>query len=414
MKASHLLFLGAAGLLFASCQDELVTSSSPFAPEERTAIVGEFQEDFLEVPAYTNADNLPVHFSRLGFGTTSRGEDNLIHLGRALFYDTRLSSDLSVSCASCHDQTKGFADDKAFSDGIEGRSTARNSQSINNIRAYYGDTGSGFFWDARATSLEHQAEETMANPDEMGMSLDDVAARLRATETYPILFDRLANDKGISNETITQALAAFTRNISSTGSKFDKALDRKLRSENPDQFFFGDQAVSGDFDQGSIGSSVSASERYTAEENRGKTLYMNNCSSCHSSQLPTRLGSFNNGLYPDGGYEDKGVGALDNSSGFSQNGVFKAPQLRNVALSGPYMHNGSIQTLEEVVEHYSSGISSHANLSRTLAGLSLNPSTGKRGFNFTPEEKQELLAFLHTLTDTELASREELSNPLKS
>lgn len=411
MKASHLLLigLGAASLFFTSCQEDLETSSSPFAPEERAAITSEFNEDFLEVPEYTNAENLPVHFSRLGFGTTSRGEDNMIHLGRALFYDTRLSSDMTVSCASCHDQAKGFADDKALSEGIEGRSTARNTQSINNIRAYYGDTGSGFFWDARATSLEHQAEETMGNPDEMGMSLEDAAARLRATATYPILFDRLANDKDISTETITAALAAFTRNISSTGSKFDKALDIKLRSENPDQFFFGQEAVSGNF---ATGSEVNAEARFTEEENRGKAIYLNNCASCHSAQLPTRLAAENNGLYPDGGYQDKGVGALSNQSS-NKNGWFKTPQLRNVALSAPYMHNGSMQTLEEVIEHYSSGIEDRSNLSNELQRLPMLVS-GKRGFNFSVQEKQNLLAFLHTLTDTELASRSELSNPLKS
>lgn len=405
MKAVHLLSLALVSLVAASCQDELVTTTSPFAPEERTAITNEFEAEFLEVPAYTSTDDLPIHFSRFGFGTESRGEDNLIHLGRALFYDTRLSSDLSVSCASCHDQAKGFADDKAFSDGIEGRSTARNSQSINNIRAYYGNHGTGFFWDARANSLEHQAEETMANPDEMGMSLNDVADRLRATEAYPILFDRLANDKRISNETITQALAAFTRNISSTGSKFDKALDLKLR-EQGSNFSFNSADVESDFVSGS------ASERFTAEENAGKTLFLQNCQSCHSNQLPRRLDANNNGLYPEGGYEDKGVGALENAQGSNRDGWFKTPQLRNVALTAPYMHNGSFATLEEVIDHYSSGIEDRSNLSNVLKQLPLE--NGKRGFGFSQQEKEQLLAFLHTLTDTELVEREELSNPLKS
>jgi len=283
MKALQILLIGTVALLFASCQDELVTSTSPFAPREQEVILGEFQESFLEVPTYTSTADLPVHFSRFGFGLESRGEDNLIHLGRALFYDTRLSSDLTVSCASCHDQTLGFADNKAFSDGIQGRSTSRNAPSINNIRAYYGTTGSGFFWDGRANSLEHQAEETMANPLEMGMTLDAVAERLRATEAYPILFERLANDRGIQGETITRALAAFTRNISSTGSKFDRALDLKLRSENPDLFRFSNTMVEGDFTAGS------ASQRFTVDENAGKAIYLNNCSTCHSSQLPTRL-----------------------------------------------------------------------------------------------------------------------------
>ncbi len=411
MKTSHLLFLGAASLFFVSCQDELVTSASPFSPDEKQVILAEFEEDYIEVPAYTSTANLPEHFARFGFGLESRGEDNLIHLGRALFYDTRLSSDLKVSCASCHDQTKGFADNKAFSDGIEGRSTARNSPAINNIRAYYGTAGSGFFWDARANSLEHQAEETMSNPDEMGMTLEGVAERLRATEAYPILFGRLANDEDIQGETITKALAAFTRNISSTSSKFDKALDLKIKEEGLEGFRASNTVVSGDFDEGSL------AEQFTTEENAGKTLYLNNCASCHSNQLPTRLSAKNNGLYPNGGYQDKGVGALNNGQSINKDGFFKTPQLRNVALTAPYMHNGSIQTLEEVIEHYSNNIATRDNLSAELDGgtddKTILLNSGKRGFNFSAEEKEQLLAFLHTLTDSDLASRSELSNPLK-
>jgi cytochrome c peroxidase len=406
MNSSKLLLLGAVTVLFAACQDELDTSTSVFAPEERAVVMKEFQEEFLEVPEYTSTSNLPIHFSRFGFGTQSRGEDNMIHLGRALFYDTRLSADLSVSCASCHDQALGFADSKSFSEGIEGRSTSRNSPSINNIRAYYGDHGSGFFWDARAVSLERQAEETMANPLEMGMSLEDVAQRLRETETYPILFERLTNDKAISGETITKAIAAFTRNISSTSSKFDKALDRKLRAEDSNNFRFDNSMVEGDFSLGD------ASERFSAEENAGKALYLNNCASCHSSQLPTRLSPESNGLYPDGGYADKGVGALNNGQSFGKDGFFKTPQLRNVALTGPYMHDGSIQSLEEVIEHYSSNIADRLNLPSKLVRLTEEVSPGKRGFNFSSEEKEQLLAFLHTLTDTELVGKTELSNPL--
>ena len=390
--------LAAGALLFFASCDNVDGVNTVYSPEEQAEIAAEFSATFVDVPKYTNAEGLPAHFARFGFGTQSKTEDAKIHLGRALFYDVRLSEDLSVSCASCHQQDHGFADTEALSTGISGRATARNSQSINNIRAYYGDTGSGFFWDSRAQSLEHQAEETMANENEMGMSLSEVRERLEQVPAYSALFRAAFNgDATPRNRHITEALAAFTRNISSTGSEFDKALDAHLRSEgNENRFGFGNELVTPAFAE------------FNDSQNRGKELYLQNCSSCHSSQLPTRLEPANNGLYVTGGYEDKGVGALRPG----KDGWFKTPQLRNVAMTGPYMHNGSIETLEEVIEHYSSGINNHNDLSpefRTLRDM----GNGKVGFGFSDRDKDDLLAFLHTLTDNELAANENLANPFQ-
>ena len=386
-------------LLFASCQDNLQVESTIFLPEEKEIIAAEFSENFIEAPDYANPAKLPEHFRRFGFGSISEMEKWEIHLGRALFYDIRLSEDMTVSCASCHKQELGFADDVAFSKGIRARSTARNSQSINNIRAYYGDSGQGFFWDSRANSLQEQATETMANPDEMGMSLQEVRTRLLEIPAYKILFEKVYQDESIRVGNITNALAAFTRSISSTGSKFDQALHNEMQNRQGG-FRFGSDLVEPNFND------------FTVEENLGKKIYLENCASCHSTQLPTRLEDKSNGLYALGQYQDKGKGDLPGFQSEQWEGFFKTPQLRNVALTAPYMHNGSIATLREVIDHYSEGIENNHNLSHELRDLPLFPN-GKRGFNFSESEKNNLEAFLNTLTDRALAVNPDLSDPFK-
>lgn len=398
MKFFTVLSVAITALALGSCQDNVEITNTIFTEEEMKVIVEEFNEDFLEAPDYSDPSTLPEHFRRFGFGQLSKLEKWQVHLGRALFYDVRLSEDMTISCGSCHKQELGFADNVAFSEGIKGRSTARNSQSINNIRAYYGDSGQGFFWDSRANSLQEQATETMANPDEMGMTLQAVRERLQQIPAYEILFDKVYRDASIKEKDITDALAAFTRSISSTGSHFDQALDKEMRSSSSGSFSFGRELV------------MPAFEDFTDQENRGKTLYLNNCASCHSTQLPTRLDNKANGLYALGAYQDKGKGGLPGYNTVEWEGYFKTPQLRNVALTAPYMHDGSITTLREVIDHYSSGIEDNPNLSQELKNLQLN-ANGKRGFGFSESEKEDLEAFLITLTDTRLAGNPDLSDP---
>jgi len=373
--------------------------STVFTPEEIEIITEEWSEDFVTVPDYGNPQDLPVHFRAFGFGPRPITEKYQMHLGRALFYDTRLSQDMSVSCGSCHKQSAGFADEVAFSEGAEGNLTARNSQSINNIQAYYGDHGSGFFWDARATSLEDQAMQTLANPNEMGMWLPEARSRLEAVPAYRILFQKAYPDESepMHTSNITKALSAFTRSITSTTSRFDRALEAHIQSQNTRSIRFGAEMVRPAFDD------------FSAAENSGKSIYLSKCATCHSTQLPTRLSPENNGLYPTGDYADQGVGEA--SGDFDKVGFFKTPQLRNVALTAPYMHDGSMQTLEEVIEHYSSGIKEHVNLSQTLRQITQPVNDQTRGFLFSEDEKVQLLSFLHTLTDNDLRSKTEFSDP---
>jgi cytochrome c peroxidase len=397
-----------AAALLVSCQKDIEVVEGPFDPADHAILLESFDESYLTVPNYTSTADVPIHFASFGFGQQSRQTDYEIHLGRALFYDTRLSSDGTVSCASCHNQALGFADNKALSEGVSNNLTARNSQPINNIRAYYGDLGSGFFWDARATSLENQIEQSMTNPHEMGMTLSGVVQRVREVPAYTVAFKTLSATGRVDQSSVLHALAAFTRNISSTGSKFDGALDHKIKSESQSNFGFRSDLVEGNLNL----SDTPAEYRFTEDELAGKDLYLHNCASCHSSQLPQRLDHKNNGLYAESDLVDLGVGAATGNA--SYNGWFKTPQLRNVALTAPYMHDGSMASLAEVIEHYSSGIAADGNISGELRSLTRNLGNGKRGFDFTEKEKEQLIDFLHTLTDYRLTQNPNLANPLKS
>ena len=397
-RYTSLLFAICGALALASC-DDVDEGSTVYTPEERATLAAEWSEDFVDVPDYADPASLPEHFTRFGFERLTIPERYEVHLGRALFYDTRLSLNEDISCGSCHRQSAGFADVEAFSTGTGGALTSRNSQSINNIRAYYGDDGGGFFWDARARSLPDQATATMASPEEMGMSIDAVRDRLAQVPAYRILFSKAYPDASpaLTTANISHALAAFTRNITSTGSAFDRELAHHIEQLDGRDVRFGQDLVAPDF------------TGFSALENAGKTLYLANCAGCHSSQLPTRLSPRNNGLYATGAYPDKGVGALPGRS--AEAGHFKTPQLRNVALTAPYMHDGSMRTLEDVVEHYSTGIHEHEALSEELR-LSTTPlGGGVRGFAFSDEEKAQLLAFLHTLTDNALVANAEYADP---
>ncbi len=301
-------------------------------------------------------------------------------LGRVLFFDKQLSLNNAVSCASCHKQNLAFSDDKALSDGFNGGKTARNSLALGavpNFQSSY-DGGSstgnsfvgniGFFWDERANSIAEQSTLTIQDEVEMGMNLTTLSNRLNGLDYYRVLFDKAYQVPVATPERITEALQEFINAFISTDSKFDAALDR----------------AAGPFD---------TFRDFTVLENQGKNLFLANCSSCHGSDMSNPVMSIaSNGL--DEVYTDKGVGAVRNSN---FDGMFKVPFLRNIALTGPYMHDGRFATLEDVVEHYSHGIKNNANLSEHLRDPN-NPSQPLQ-MNFSAQEKEALIAFLHTLTD---------------
>lgn len=326
--------------------------------------------------------HFPSYYTRTG-GAPRQFDNGMATLGRVLFYDKNLSSDRTISCASCHRQEIGFSDDIAFSQGVNNRSTARNSLALGstfNFNEYYGNPTFGgvpFFWDNRAFTVSEQAKQTFGNPDEMGMHMSDVVKRVNELEYYEPFFKKEFFNR-VDETNVLRAISEFVNSIGSFDSKFDHALanhyDRFNNITNIEGASFKD---------------------YTDSENRGKDLYLQNCASCHSNSFgaPSVIAA-NNGLYEN--YTDQGDA-----------GEFKVPTLRNITLTGPYMHDGSIATLEEVIEHYSSGIKNNSKLNHRLMDNSNNPLR----MNFSQQDKDDFIAFFRTLEDEGLMKEERFSDP---
>lgn len=335
--------------------------------------------------------SLPQHMKNLGM-TPPAISDAKATLGRVLFYDKQLSRNLSVSCASCHQQDLAFADSKRFSEGFNGELTLRNSLalgSVANFKSSYegGSTFNGqqqfFFWDERAHSIQEQSALTLQDNIEMGMDLNDLCQRLSEEEYYRVLFRKAYGTDVIQPALVTEALQEFVNAIVSTSTRFDEGIS----SVNGDPF--------------------RNFPNYTQAENMGRNLFVQHCSSCHGANMsisPEKVA--NNGL--DEVYGDEGVGGITNQ--LEDIGKFKVPFLRNIALTAPYMHDGRFATLEEVVEHYNSGIKMSSNLDFRLRN---GDGSAPLRLNLTQQEKDALVAFLNTLTDEALVIANRFSDPFK-
>ena len=369
----YLLFLPV--LMFASCVQDTEDLRIYYFPQDEYAVL----EQTLNIP------NQRVEF-RQDFpsfvGSFRNVNSNKALLGRVLFYDKELSKTREVSCASCHHQENGFADRVAFSTGINGQKTVRNSLALGvNVTQYYGSPSVRLFWDERASGVPHQSTETIQNPIEMGMGMEELTDRLATVDYYPILFKKAYGDTEITEDRITEALDNFVNSIGSFESKFDKEITRHFGNMNPD--FAG----------------------FTERENRGKALFASHCQSCHGNTIFAPFGTANNGLDLD--YEDLGVYAI---TGHDEDvGKFKIPLLRNIALTAPYMHDGRFSNLTEVVDHYRTGLQTHDNLDLRLRDTHGNPLKN----HFSEQDRDDLVVFLHTLTDDHLAQIEYLSDPFK-
>ena len=307
------------------------------------------------------------------------GSDDLITLGRVLFYDTHLSINNAISCASCHKQTFGFSDNVDFSRGFENKLTGRNSLSIQNLSSFSFSTGN-LFWDGRETFLSSMVLKPITNHVEMGMTDDNaIAERVSKVPYYSDLFSKAFNgETTITAPKIANALAAFCGSISTTNTKFD-------------QFQSGITTLS-------------------SLEMQGRNLFFTkyNCASCHQSTAFAYYGEgsasfINIGL--DLNYADKGLGGRTGLE--SDNGKFKVPSLRNIAITAPYMHDGRFATLEQVLDHYSHGIADNANLDERLRGTDNLPLQ----MNISPDEKTAIIAFLKTLTDYSMVTDIRFSSP---
>lgn len=330
---------------------------------------------FLTVPPVQGADNTPADNPVTDEGAT---------LGRVLFYDTRLSVNQTVACASCHKQELAFTDDATLSEGFEGEHTGRHSMGLSMAKYY---PNGHFFWDERSSTLEEQALLPIQDPVEMGLTLEELIFRMETTEFYPLLFEEAYGDTEITEDRIARALAQFIRSMVSYQSKWDEGRQ---------------QAAPGPPNQGEL-------PNFTEQENLGKAVFfdpeLGNCAVCHGTDAFIASTARNNGLDTDPSI-DTGLGGI---TGIPQDiGLFKVPSLRNIGLTAPYMHDGRFETLEEVVDHYNSNVQTHPNLSHQLR---IGPSGPPRQLNLTDTEQEALVAFLHTLTDGAFITDERWSDP---
>jgi len=379
-----------------STSHDLFVSLSAFTDEEFDML-----SDHLDISQIIDhpIEPVPDHIQRTAGGTFvfNNQEAKVKALfGRMLFYDTSLSATGETSCASCHKAELGFGDDLAFSKGISGQVTERNSIAlasvpsfVTNISGYgssSGPSGFGLFWDGRARNIQSQCRETIANPIEMGRNVNTLAAEIRDNPVYAPIIRRLLQPTGSSffNSThLTRSLETFCKTITSMNTPIDDFKNRQIREEN-----YGPALIS------AFGEEVVA----------GAVLFDTNCAVCHGESFAKpSIDKANNGLALE--YSDKGFGATFSAS--AMNGVFKVPFLRNIEVTGPYMHDGSIATLREVIDHYSEGIQDHPQLHEILR----DEQGRAKKMNFTEAEKDALIAYLKLATDETLTEREYLQNP---
>ena len=276
--------------------------------------------------------------------------DAKVRLGEQLYFDTRLSADSTISCATCHDPRTGWANHGSTDTGIYGQVGGRNSGTIIN---------SGYmvyqFWDGRAPSLEAQALGPIHNPIEMGETLDNVVLKLNAIPGYQEQF-QVVFGTDVTTDGIAKAIAAFERTIVSGPSPYDLHL-------------------------------MGNNSQWTGAAERGRDLFNGkaHCSTCHSGPMFSDQSFHNLGV--GSGKEIPDPGRFNETKDPYDMGRFKTPTLRNIALTYPYLHNGSEQTLMDVVNFYNRGGLQNDNLDPLMFPLAL-----------TQREKEDLVAFLESLT----------------
>lgn len=376
-------------------QNEQIISETQFSEEEMGTFNGIlnlnqqlFNYSDLNIPEYfeessgslPHQDNTPENNPVTDAGAT---------LGRVLFYDKNLSANNTISCASCHQQEKGFSDPVRFSVGLNGETTKRNSMTLINSRWYQ---KKGFFWDERAATLEDQVLMPIQDHVEMGLELSELIIKLEQLEYYSVLFNKAFGSPEITTDRIALSLAQFTRSIVSLDSKFNKAVRADGLDEVPE-------------------TEMVALSTLTAQENVGLDIFFNyaTCGYCHMGPAHVADSLKNNGLELN--YTDKGKAEWTGNSG--DNGLFKPPSLVNIAQTAPYMHDGRFETLMDVVNHYNGNIQAHPNLNFRLTTEDRDGTVGGTPLELEldQEQKEALVAFLKTFTDEEVSKDERYSDP---
>lgn len=292
-----------------------------------------------------------------------------IALGRKLFYERALSDDYSMSCATCHQQEFAFTDPRVVSLGTDGSPGRRNSMAIMNPA-----WDQFFFWDGRASSLEMQALGPVANMVEMRNTWPEVESRLAAHPEYPSLFAQAFGSPGVDSMRVVKAIAQFERTFISFNSRFDR-------------YEYGGDSTA-----------------LTAQEKAGRDLYFGEaqCNLCHTAPLFSNNTIVNIGL----GFDPDDAGLEEVTGDHFDLGKFKTNTMRNIEVTGPYMHDGRFATLEEVVDFYADSISS---TTPNLDNHMLPFLDGQLGLD--ADERAALVAFLKTLTDTEFLNNPAFSDP---
>lgn len=269
-----------------------------------------------------------------------------IELGKQLYFDPRLSRDSTISCASCHDPEKGWSNADQFATGVGGKKGGRNSPTV--INSAYSELQ---FWDGRATHLEGQALGPIQNPIEMNMTLEEVVQRLNGIDGYRKQFQTVFGTD-VTSPNIAKAIAAFERTVLSGDAPYDR-------------FKAGDKAALSEGAQ------------------RGMKLFFGkaNCSACHSGPSFSDFSFHNIGVGMDAAAADLGRFVVTKVEG--DKGAFKTPTLREIAKTGPYMHDGRFKTLEEVVAYYNRGGTPNDTLDEEIFPLKL-----------TAEDEKDLVTFL--------------------
>lgn len=343
--------------------------------------------DFTDVADYS-ATALPAYFDRTvtaldNTPASNAVDDRVATLGRVLFYDLRLSTNNRASCAGCHQQALGFTDSMRFSNGISTAATTEfHAMRLGNLRYWQPGTT---FWNRRAASVEAQASDPLHSLVEMGWGgpaggVDDLIRKMAATSFYPDLFAWAFGNPTITEPRIQRALAQFVRAMVSSSSKWDTGYAQVFSATAPNR------ALDVDL------------PNFTRQENRGRHLFMTGigqggggCSSCH---VPPTFA-----LAAD---------ARSNGLDAGETRLFKAPSLRNVGLTGPYMHDGRFATLADVVAHYDHGVQEGRALDDRL-----RDGSKPQLLHLDAADQAALVAFLKTLTDRTLTTDPRFSDPFR-
>jgi cytochrome c peroxidase len=383
------LSIAAAALLLAQCvKPELNSANQLLTTPDLTEInflddafkQARMNNEFAQTNLFIGTQPQDPFLSSFQSNELSLLDNATIALGRVLFYDPRLSINNDVSCGSCHNATLSFSEPREKSIGVVGVKTDRNAMAICNLAF-----NSGHFWRNEEVPLEQTLLGPVTQHIEMGTSdLDALSKELVATDYYPALFQKAFGTSDVSPDRIRRAMTHFLGRLIS----LDAPLDRDV---------------------------------LTPQQIHGQAVFNANCSTCHtvsaqSMSVSSGYGGDSDGLNFSDDVSSNGGGNTLKVSNIgldlhdpiaARAGGFKIPGLRNIEVTGPYMHDGRFKTLDEVIDHYSTGIKLNPNLDKRL----INTDGSAKNMNFTPYDKAALKAFLGALTDPTFLNDARFANP---